>query len=172
MKKYNIEKIKTIGDSYMSCAGVPEINNTHPVDSVLAAIEIQTFMNRLNELKSKQNLKYWELRIGIHTGPLVAGVIGKMKFSYDVFGDSVNTASRMESSGVTGRINISHSIYECVKLFFDCEYRGKVAAKNKGMIDMYLVNGIKNEFSVNGERRVPNDVFKKKYEEFDLKTVG
>jgi class 3 adenylate cyclase len=166
-KKYKLEKIKTIGDSYMTCGGIPKENNTHPIDTVLAAIEIQSFMNQMKQIKENQNLPYWELRLGINTGPLVAGVIGEMKFAYDVFGDTVNTASRMESSGVNGKINISKATHELIKEFFDCEYRGKVAAKNKGMIDMYFVNRIKSELSVNGENRVPNDKFHKMYKELE-----
>jgi class 3 adenylate cyclase len=112
-----------------------------------------------------QNLPYWELRLGIHTGPLDAGVVGHKKFAYDVWGDTVNTASRMESSGTTGRIKISGETYEQVKFLFDCEHRGQVAAKNKGMIDMYYLNGIKHKFSVGGEGggRVPNSRFKEVY---------
>jgi class 3 adenylate cyclase len=162
-KKYKLEKIKTIGDSYMICGGIPAINTTHPIDSVLAAMEIQAFMNQMKEIKSQQSHSYWELRLGINTGPLVAGVIGEMKFAYDVFGDTVNTASRMESSGEPGKINISAATYELVKDLFDCEYRGKVPAKNKGMVDMYFLNQIKADLSVNGEGRVPNDKFKRMY---------
>jgi class 3 adenylate cyclase len=163
VKKYNLEKIKTIGDSYMTCGGIPIENKTHTIDSVLAAIEIQSFMSQMKEIKKEQNIPYWELRLGIHTGSLVAGVIGEMKFAYDVFGDTVNTASRMESSGEVGKINISKDTFEEVKEFFDCEYRGKISAKNKGMIDMYFIIGIKEELSLNNERRVPNQMFIEKY---------
>jgi class 3 adenylate cyclase len=93
--------------------------------------------------KAQQNIAYWDIRIGIHSGPILAGVIGKKKFAYDVWGDTVNTASRMESSGVPGTINISQATFELVKDFFECEYRGKIAAKNKGNLDMYLVHYLK-----------------------------
>lgn len=162
-QKYNLEKIKTIGDSYMTCAGIPNTNNTHQVDTVLAALEIQTFMLQTKEIKDTQGLPYWELRLGINTGPLVAGVIGEMKFAYDVFGDTVNTASRMESSGEKGKINISQSVYDSVKHFFECEHRGKVQAKRKGELDMYFVHGVKKEYSRNGEGRVPNKRFFRDY---------
>lgn len=166
MDRYNLEKLKTIGDSYMCAGGIPVPNHTHPVDAVLASLEIQHFMNQMKFIKEEQKFPYWELRLGIHTGPLVAGVIGEKKFAYDIWGDTVNTASRMESSGVPGKINISHTVYELVKDFFICEYRGKVTAKNKGQIDMYFVCAIKPELSVDREGRVPNEKFKAKLLEF------
>ena len=144
-RKHKLEKIKTIGDSYMAVGGVPAANRTHAVDSVLAALEIQRFMMELTAKKTALNQPCWQLRIGVHTGPLVAGVIGREKFAYDVWGDTVNTASRLESSGVAGRINISAATYEEVKDFFVCEPRGKVLAKNKGEIDMYFVNSVNSE---------------------------
>lgn len=142
-RKNKLEKIKTIGDSYMAAGGVPSANRTHAVDSVLAALEIKRFMMERAEKKKTINQPFWQLRLGIHTGPLVAGVIGREKFAYDVWGDTVNTASRLESSGVAGRINISGATYEQVKDFFVCEYRGKISAKHKGEIDMYFVNAIR-----------------------------
>jgi len=117
-------------------------------------------MNQMGAIRTAMNLPYWELRLGINTGPLVAGVIGEKKFSYDVWGDTVNLASRMESSGVEGKINISKDTYEYVKDFFECEYRGQVKAKNKGEIDMYFVYGIKKELSEKEEGTVPNQKFK------------
>jgi adenylate cyclase len=106
---------------------------------------------------------YWEIRVGIHSGDLVAGVVGREKFSYDVWGDMVNTASRLESSGVTGRINISGATHGLVKDFFDCEFRGKVAAKHKGEIDMYFVNRIRRELAIDAEGRTPNEGFLQLY---------
>jgi len=144
-KKHNLEKIKTIGDAYMAVGGVPLANQTHAVDCVLAALEIEQLVSALREKEMKRSRPYWQIRIGVHSGDLVAGVVGREKFSYDVWGDTVNTASRLESSGVAGRINISGATYELVKDFFDCEFRGKVAAKNKGEIDMYFVNGPRRE---------------------------
>ncbi len=98
-----LEKLKTIGDSYMFAGGIPEKNRTHAVDCVMAALEVQSFMNQMKDIKSGQNLPYWQLRLGIHSGDLVAGVIGDKKFAYDVWSDTVNTASRCESSGVPGQ---------------------------------------------------------------------
>jgi len=142
-KKHNLEKIKTIGDAYMAVGGVPVANQTHAVDCVLAALEIEQLVSALREKEMRRSRPYWQIRIGIHSGDLVAGVVGREKFSYDVWGDTVNTASRLESSGVAGRINVSGATYELVKDFFDCEFRGKVAAKNKGEIDMYFINGLR-----------------------------
>jgi class 3 adenylate cyclase len=162
-KRYNLEKLKTIGDAYMCAGGIPKDNFTHAIDSVLAAFEIQNFMNMMKELKKNQGHPYWELRLGINTGPLVAGVAGEMKFAYDIWGDTVNTASRMESAGIKGEINISKTTYDSIKYFFNCSYRGKVTAKNKGEIDMYFVTGIKQKFSVDNDGREPNDLFKEIY---------
>lgn len=147
-KKHKLEKIKTIGDAYMAVGGVPLTNRTHAVDCVLAALEIEQVVSRLREQEMAESRPYWQIRIGIHSGDLVAGVVGSEKFSYDVWGDTVNTASRLESSGVAGRINISGATYELVKHFFDCEFRGKVAAKNKGEIEMYFVNGLRPELAI------------------------
>ncbi|WP_445316409.1 adenylate/guanylate cyclase domain-containing protein [Microcoleus vaginatus] len=143
MDKYSMEKLKTIGDSYMCAAGIPTPRATHAFDAVLAALEIRQFMDLRKLQKAQQNIPYWDIRIGIHSGPILAGVIGNKKFSYDVWGDTVNTASRMESSGVPGNINISHETFELVRDFFECEYRGKIYAKNKGELDMYLVHHLK-----------------------------
>ncbi|MCU0370009.1 MAG: tetratricopeptide repeat protein [Bacteroidales bacterium] len=137
--KHNLEKIKTIGDAYMCAGGIPAANDTNPVDIVRAGLEIKAFMDRLREEREKQGKDYWELRIGIHTGEVVAGVVGKNKFAYDIWGDAVNTASRMESSGIPGQVNISGTTYEFIKGRFKCTHRGKIQAKNKGEIDMYIV---------------------------------
>ncbi|MBL8020767.1 MAG: adenylate/guanylate cyclase domain-containing protein, partial [Leptospirales bacterium] len=159
MPRHQLEKLKTIGDSYMCVGGLPVPNRTHAIDTALAALEIQAFMNQMKHIKAEQGFPYWELRIGIHSGPLVAGVIGQRKFAYDVWGDTVNTASRMESSGVTGRVNISRATYDLIRDFFECEYRGRVAAKNKGEIEMYFVNRIRPELSRDPEGRIPNETF-------------
>jgi adenylate cyclase len=148
-KRHNLEKIKTIGDAYMAVGGVPIANKTHAVDCVLAALEIVQLVSQLREREMLRSRPYWEIRVGIHSGDLVAGVVGREKFSYDVWGDTVNTASRLESSGEAGRVNISGATYKLVKDFFDCEFRGKVAAKNKGEIDMYFVKGARSIHSAN-----------------------
>ncbi|MCB1144393.1 MAG: GAF domain-containing protein [Leptospiraceae bacterium] len=170
-ERFNLEKLKTIGDSYMCAGGIPKKNHTHAIDCVLASLEIQDFMNLMKRLKEEKGFPYWELRLGIHTGPLIAGVIGEKKFAYDVWGDTVNTASRMESSGTPGKINISETTYNEVKEFFDCEFRGEVQAKNKGMVKMYYVNGLKKEFSKDGDTRTPNEEFWSEYGESG-KSIG
>jgi adenylate cyclase len=137
--KHNLEKIKTIGDAYMCAGGIPVANTTNPSSIVKAGLEIKAFMEQLKIDRELQGKDYWELRIGIHTGQVVAGVVGKNKFAYDIWGDAVNTASRMESSGIPGQVNISGTTFELIKDQFICTHRGKVKAKNKGEIDMYIV---------------------------------
>ena len=139
INKNNLEKIKTIGDAYMCAGGIPLANQTNPIDIVRAGLEIKAFMDQLKIDREQQGKDYWELRIGIHTGQVVAGVVGKNKFAYDIWGDAVNTASRMESSGIPGQVNISGTTYEFIKDQFNCTHRGKIQAKNKGEIDMYIV---------------------------------
>ncbi len=141
-EKYNLEKIKTMGDGYMCAGGIPNANHSNPLDAVRAGLAMVEFMQNLKEEKSGNGQEIWEVRVGIHTGALIAGVIGKNKFAYDIWGDTVNLASRMESSGEAGRVNISGDTYELVKDFYNCTYRGKIQAKNKGEVDMYFVNNV------------------------------
>jgi class 3 adenylate cyclase len=165
-EKYKMEKLKTIGDSYMCAGGIPNQNFTHPIDSCLTALEFRDFVNRMQELAISSNGKMiqWKLRIGIHTGPVIGGIVGTTKFTYDVWGDTVNTASRIESSGSPDKINISGETYQLVKDFFVCEYRGKINAKNKGVMDMYYLNRLKPELSTDEDGLIPNDKFNEIYE--------
>lgn len=139
-EKHNLEKIKTIGDAYMCAGGLPVPNKTNPLDAVSAACEMNNWTREWNKTRQAQEKMSWEIRIGVHTGELVAGVIGKKKFAFDVWGDAVNIAARMESSGEEGKVNISGTTYELVKDKFNCEHRGKIAVRGKGEIDMYFVH--------------------------------
>ncbi len=144
LSKHNVEKIKTIGDGYMAAGGLPVENKTNPSDTVRAALEIQEFMNQERARRTKENKVFFELRIGINTGPVVAGIVGIKKFAYDIWGDTVNIASRIESAGEVGNVTISGATYECIKDTFNCTYKGKTEAKNKGMIDVYIVESPKS----------------------------
>ncbi len=145
VEKYNIEKIKTIGDAYMAAGGIPKKNSSNPIEVVLAALEMQQYMKQMK----KSHVDIWDLRIGIHSGPVIAGTIGQKKRSYDIWGDTVNTASRMESSGEGGKVNISGTTFNHIREYFICEYRGKLPVKYKGNIDMYFVKGLRPELSIN-----------------------
>ena len=153
--RYKIEKIKTIGDTFMCAGGIPVKNITNPVDVVMAAIEMRNFLEEFESRKRRREQKYWELKIGIHTGPVTATVSGKKKISYDIKGDTVNTASRIEAVSENGSVLISVMTYELVKEFFDCEYFGKLPVKYKGNLQMYRVKGLKPEFSVDGRAGCP-----------------
>jgi adenylate cyclase len=167
--KYGIEKIKTIGDAYMCAGGIPEKNRTNPVEVILAALEMKAFMVNLKQTSELEGMKYWDIRIGIHTGTVIAGVVGQKKMSYDIWGDTVNTASRMESAGEAGKINISGTTYEFIRDFFECEYRGKMPVKYKGELEMYFVNGIRPELC--DENGSPNKKFVVKIQMIKLQDI-
>jgi adenylate cyclase len=145
MQKYGLEKIKTIGDAYMAAGGLPSPKATHAEDVVAAALEIRQFMEAGKADKIAAGLPYFEVRIGIHTGPVVAGIVGVKKFSYDIWGDTVNTASRMESSGEAGKVNISASTYALVRSNnrYAFESRGRISVKGKGEVEMYFVEEVR-----------------------------
>jgi class 3 adenylate cyclase len=142
-ERHHLEKIKTIGDAYMAAGGIPHANTTNAINAVNAAIEMQAFINDWKAKSEALGEPAWEMRAGINTGKVMAGVVGKKRFAYDIWGDAVNIAARMESSGAVGKLNISASTYVLVKDVFECQYRGKVQAKGKGEIDMYFVMGEK-----------------------------
>jgi ligand-binding sensor domain-containing protein/class 3 adenylate cyclase len=161
--RYGIEKIKTIGDSYMCASGVPSGDPHHAIRSVMAALEVREMMDQWRRDHESKGKEPWILRIGLHSGPVVAGVVGKRKFAYDIWGDAVNTASRMESSGEPGEVNVSGATYALLKDHFECVHRGQVEAKNKGRIDMYFVKRLKPEFSEDARGLVPNARFRKAF---------
>ena len=156
IEEYFLEKIKTIGDSYMAAGGVPIRNKLNPVFCCLAALKLRDFVS--NELLNP-NIDPWEVRIGINTGPIVAGVVGTMKYQYDVWGDTVNTASRLEGASIPGEINISKSTYDFVSEYFDCDYRGVIEVKSKGKIDMYFLKKIRSEYADANDSSAPNKSF-------------
>jgi len=134
----DIEKIKTIGDAYMCASGLNE-RKSMPHSMVKAALEMQEFLEEQKQERIRMGKPYFEARIGIHTGPVVAGVVGVKKFAYDIWGDTVNTAARVEANSEAGKVNISETTYGLIKYDFECIHRGKVQAKNKGLLDMYYV---------------------------------
>ncbi len=139
VEKFKLEKIKTIGDSYMCAGGIPTYSENHVCDTVGASLEMLSFIEEYNSKRIEKGLDVWNIRVGIHVGPVVAGVVGKKKYAYDIWGSTVNIASRMESNGIPGRVNVSKATYEQIINDYECEYRGKIYAKNVGDIDMYFV---------------------------------
>jgi class 3 adenylate cyclase len=137
ISRHNLEKIKTIGDAYLCVSGLPDTKDHNAISVIKAAMDIIDMIKQQRESNSESG--FFDIRIGIHTGPLVAGVVGSKKFAYDIWGDTVNTAARMEQNSEANRINISQSTYELVKEKFKCSFRGKQPAKNKGLIEMYFV---------------------------------
>jgi len=160
LKKYKIHKIKTIGDTYMAAGGIPVKNNTNPIDVVMAALEMNMFLNQLRRIDGRS---YWKMSLGIHTGPVTANVSGKRKVSYDIKGDTVNIAHRMQSVGDNGKILISVMTYELIKEFFISEYYGKMPVKYKGDLEMFVVTGIRPEFSLSDKGTLPNTLFNTKF---------
>jgi adenylate cyclase len=141
LEQNQLEKIKTIGDGYMAAGGLPVPNGTNPADAVRAGLRMIALVEKIRNENEKSGKPAWEVRIGIHTGDLIAGVIGKNKFAYDIWGIAVNTASRMESAGEAGKVNISGITYQLVKDKFNCTPRGHIEVKNMGKMDMYFVEG-------------------------------
>lgn len=156
---FGLEKIKTIGDAYMCASGLPHPSENHAARLVAFGLEMLLLTDKLNAEIVAEGGQPWPIRIGVHSGPVIAGVVGKNKFAYDVWGDTVNTAARMESSGEPGKLNISGQTKELVDSYFNCEARGAVAAKNKGNLEMYFVEGFHRPFAAVNAPMKPNADF-------------
>lgn len=154
-----LEKIKTIGDAYMCAGGVPEKNSTNPIDTCLAGLQIQDYMAKLKYDAIANHEDYWEIRLGINTGNVTAGVIGTQRLAYDIWGSTVNEAQRMEMLGEPGKVMVSGSTFSYIEPYFECEFKGKIQTKGKGLMDMYVVHRVKPELSINNEGLYPNDRF-------------
>ncbi|MCF8334997.1 MAG: HD domain-containing protein [Bacteroidales bacterium] len=164
VKKYKIEKIKTIGDAYMCAGGIPEKNITNPVDVVLAALEMQDYMMKLKEKYEGQEKEFWDFRIGIHTGPVTADLRGRKKPSYDLKGATVHIATRIASASEYGEVNVSIMTYELIKQYFNCDFNGKIPVKYKGNMEILRVKKIKPAYAVNKKiGRYPNQIFLNTY---------
>jgi class 3 adenylate cyclase len=159
MAKHRLEKLKTIGDAYLAVGGVPEPNRTHTADAALCALQILDHLAKLNRQREKMRLPAWQVRIGITTGPVIAGVVGKHKFTYDIWGNTVNIAQRVEAAADPGRISIAESAWHRLKTRFETESRGAVEVKHQGLVNMYYLNRIKPEFSADQAGLTPNDKF-------------
>ena len=167
ISKYNIEKIKTIGDAYMCAGGMPNKDRSNPIEVVLAGMEM---LSKLEELNQKNELIF-DIRIGIHTGSVIAGVVGIQKLEYDIWGDTVNSASRMETYGKEGIVNVSSETFKYINEFFDCEIRNKSKLKYSGNLDMYFVKKIKKHLSEYSSGKTPNKEFKVKLQTMRLKDI-
>jgi ligand-binding sensor domain-containing protein/class 3 adenylate cyclase/predicted metal-dependent HD superfamily phosphohydrolase len=161
IEQNNIEKIKTIGDAYMAAGGVPVRNNSNPIEACLAGLQMQEFVTNHMITAKEKGEQTWELRLGINTGEVTAGVIGSKKFAYDIWGASVNKAQRMEMLGEPGKVTITGHTHQLVHSFFETTYKGKVQSKSKGLLEMYTVDRIKRELSLTERGIFPNENFKK-----------
>lgn len=157
--KHGLERLKTIGDAFMAVGGLPTANRTHVLDTCLAALEMQRAIRLLNERRQKLRLPTLDLRVGIHTGPVMAGIVGKRKFTYDVWGDAVNLAARLESASEARRTNVSPAVFMQARAFFDLTTRGAVEVKNKDPVEMYFLDRLRPEFSSDASGETANDAF-------------
>jgi adenylate cyclase len=162
--RHGMEKLKTIGDAYMAVGGVPESNRLHPIDACLTALEMQATVARIKLRTEKMRLPALELRVGIHTGPVISGVVGNRRLSFDIWGDAVNAASFMEAHCLPGRINISETVAGHVKALFELEPRGSIEAKHERAYEMYFLNRPRQELSRDAVRGLPNEILFAEYD--------
>lgn len=155
----DLEKIKTIGDAYMCAGGIPIDNSINPMNACIAALQIQDYMSKLKFDAIANHSDYWEIRLGIHTGPVIAGIIGDLKLAYDIWGPTVNQAQQMEKFGAPGEVTISGTTFTFIEPYFECIPKGKVKIKGGIEVDTYVVLKIKPELSEKGEGLFPNDKF-------------
>jgi adenylate cyclase len=151
-----LDRLKTIGDSYMFCCGVTQRQRAHAAYACLGALQFMLAVSEVNDKRRKDGHEPWAMRVGLHSGPVMAGVVGETRFSYDIWGDTVNVAARLEQASDTNRINISEATHHRVKNFFDCTPRGEIEAKNKGMLRMYWLDRLKPQFSADDQGLKPN----------------
>jgi adenylate cyclase len=157
--RWRMEKLKTVGDAYIAVGGLPEANRTHVLDATIAALQIQDQMAKFNRQRERLRLPLWEVRIGINTGPVICGVVGRHKFTYDIWGNTVNVAERMEAAGAAGRVNVSESTWQHLQQRFETEPRGTAEIKGKGPMRMYFIDRIKPEYSADAAGLLPNEQF-------------
>jgi class 3 adenylate cyclase/predicted metal-dependent HD superfamily phosphohydrolase len=155
----DLEKIKTIGDAYMCAGGIPIENSINPMNACIAALQIQDYMSKLKFDAIANHSDYWEIRLGIHTGPVIAGIIGDLKLAYDIWGPTVNQAQQMEKFGAPGEVTVSGTTFTFIEPYFECVPKGKVNIKGGIEVDMYSVLKIKPELSEKGEGLFPNNKF-------------
>lgn len=167
VRQHRLEKIKTIGDAYMCAGGVLQRSPQHPLDIGLCALRILEFMRKYRKSREREGKPVWDLRIGIHLGPVISGVIGTERFNFDVWGDTVNIASRMEDCGQAQRVNVSQEFMLRTEEFFRFTYRGKILVKGKGELDMYFLDGLRPELTVRGRGKVPSSKFRRAYANFE-----
>lgn len=158
--RHGLETLKTIGDAYLCVGGLPEPRRTHAIDACLAALEMQAYLARSNRQREKLRLPPWQVRIGINTGGAIAGVVGKRRFTFDIWGDAVNVAQRLEAACTPGRINIAASTSHYVGKLFETEPRGALEVKGKPPTEMYFLTRIRPEYSADAEGATPNERFK------------
>ena len=159
VSRLGLEKLKTVGDAYMAVAGVPTPNRRHAIDASLAALEVLAVVSRMKIMREKMRLPALEVRVGLHSGPVMSGVVGKNKFTFDIWGEAVNTAALMEANGTPGRVNVSETVAGHVKTLFELEPRGPIVAKHDKAHEMFFLNRLKPEFSRDPQGCAPNQAF-------------